>query len=252
MNSAKYQARLQPQLSCELIVEWWLTRKESSLMLCCPQICHGISLDWTLCHLWEVLREGRTRSLEEIDFTFKQSMNRKAPYGLSNLCSEFICVKLHPNWYMFATIVAVLKESLVIELHFSSSNDGQLPGLPHWFHRGNVASDPCMNPNRWYSKGTKCRLLVGLGRSYQPIFWIPHAQMSSEGPYVIMFQDDLSPFPRIFVILCTLKLVKIVSSIDSQPCDKNSTSWHPLEFPRLLLHHGGLWCFCSSALDLSC
>ena len=43
-----------------------------------------------------------------------------------------------------------------------------------------------------------------------------HAQMSSDGPYVIMFQDDLPcPFPRIFVMPCTVKLLKMMGSIDS-------------------------------------
>jgi len=56
-----------------------------------------------------------------------------------------------------------------------------------------------------------------------------HTQMSSDGPYV-MFQDDLPPpFPRIFVMPCTaklLQLLKMISSIDSSlsmvslPCRK--------------------------------
>lgn len=167
------------------------------------------------------LREGRTGCHEEIDFAFKRSIIRKAPYackiyvGYLFLCKtpsqlmhfchccrclkrdacdrtaflQFIMMDSFPDCVIGCIVLAL---HLIIVWTWTDGSQMEL-SLDCWVDGGEVDSQ--------YSE-------------------FLHAQMSSDGPYVIMFQDDLPPppFHRIFVMPCTVKLLqllKMMSSIDS-------------------------------------
>ena len=139
------------------------------------------------------LREGRTRNHEEIDFTFKQSINRKEPY-IWKICAVYLFLCKTPSqllhichccrslkivaWDRTAFQQFIMMDCfigcIVLALHLIivwTWTDGSqmVPNLDCWVDEGEVAS--------------RCPESL-------------HAQLSSVGPYVTMFQDDLPPFPQ--------------------------------------------------------
>lgn len=169
------------------------------------------------------LREGHTRSHEETGFTFKRSINRKEPY-VSKIYAVYLFLCKIPSqlmhfchccwslkrvacdrtafqqFIMMDSFLDCFTGCIVLPLHlivvWTWTDGSQMePSLDCWVDGGEVASR--------YSESL-------------------HTQISSDGPYVFTFRMIFCPpFPRIFVMPCTVKLLqllKMMSTIDT--CDK--------------------------------
>jgi hypothetical protein len=165
------------------------------------------------------LREGHTRSREEIDFTFKRSINRKEPHvwkiyavylflcktpsQLMHFCHCCRCLKrVSCNRTAFQQFIKmdifldcfigciVLALHLIVVWTWTDGSQMDL-SLDCWVDGGEVAS--------LYSESL-------------------HAQMGSDGPRYHVPGWSAPTYPRIFVIPCTVKLLhllKMMSSINS-------------------------------------